>query len=313
VATDSVSGQLNEYDQINAQFDDQEALSMPINPGSNNNNSIYMLDAVLSTENLIEKLLTKFGNAEDEDLSDWNRQDPKSNGDLDGDGHHNISYLKMMNEINFREARMKNKDGEPVPISICARTGCHCSKRKYRTSDLDELGPGVNLYFKMLKYFSCCFFLFCIISVPSILMFINGGAYENEDMKTAGLIMRTSLGNMDEYISNTCAYIDIGGDYPAATNINFKCDQGKNYYIKEFKQVGMAFKKQTCTGLGNKMSVNTLDRCTVGSMPDKSNEDAILKAFNDNCIGKMECDMPFDFLTMFDAPCNEEIVRRRAG
>jgi hypothetical protein len=224
VAADSISGQLNEYDQINAQFDDQEALSMPINPITNNNNSIYMLDAVLSTENLIEKLLTKFGNAADEDLSDWNRQDPKSNGDLDGDGHHNISYLKMMNEINFREARMKNKEGEPVPISICARTGCHCSKRKYRTSDLDELGPGVNLYFKMLKYFSCCFLLFCIISVPSILIFMNGGAYENEDMKTAGLIMRTSLGNMDEFISNTCAFTDIGGDYPAATNINFKCD-----------------------------------------------------------------------------------------
>ena len=66
-----------------------------------------MLDAVLSTENLIEKFLTKFGNAEDEDLSDWNKQDTKAIKNKYG--HQNISYLKMMNEINFREARMKNK------------------------------------------------------------------------------------------------------------------------------------------------------------------------------------------------------------
>ena len=38
-----------------------------------------------------------------------------------------------------------------------------------------------------------------------------------------------------------------------------------------------------------------------------------MKAFNDNCVGKMECSMPFDFSTMFDAPCNQEIVRRIAG
>jgi hypothetical protein len=86
-------------------------------------------------------------------------------------------------------------------------------------------------------------------------------------MKTAGLIMRTSLGNMDEFISNTCAYTEIGVEYPAATNINFQCVEGKDFLIKEFKQLGLAFKEKTCTGLGNKMSVSTLDRCTVGSMP----------------------------------------------
>jgi hypothetical protein len=166
----SAEGQGNS-NTINAVYDEQEGFIMPIGVSKESD----MLDAVLSTENLIEKLLTNFGNAEDEDLSDWNRQDPKAINNKEG--HQNISYLKMMNEINFREARMKNKEGEPVPISICARTGCHCSKRKYRLSDLGELGPGVNLYFKMLKYFSCCFFLFCMISLPSIFIFIDGGAY----------------------------------------------------------------------------------------------------------------------------------------
>jgi hypothetical protein len=222
-----------------------------------------MLDAVLSTENLIEKMLSKFGKPEDEDLSEWNRQDQKF---TEKNGKNHISYLKMMNEINFREARMKNKKGELVPISICgSSTGCHCSKRKYRLSDFDELGPGVNLYFKMLKYFTCCFFIFCLISLPSILIFYGGDGYINEDMKTAGFIMRTSLGNMDEFITNTCAYKMIDDKYPEASSINFKCE-GSQYLIKEFKQLGLAFKERTCTGLGKQMSVNTLDRCTVGSM-----------------------------------------------
>jgi hypothetical protein len=113
----------------------------------------------------------------------------------------------MMNEINFREARMRNKKGELVPISICgSSTGCHCSKRKYRLSDFGELGPGVNLYFKMLKYLSCCFFLFCILTIPTILIFMGGDGYINEEMKAGGLIMRTSLGNMDEFLTNTCTY-----------------------------------------------------------------------------------------------------------
>lgn len=128
----------------------------------------------------------------------------------------------MMNEINFREARMKGKNDELIPISICgSSTGCHCSKRKYRLSDFDELGPGVNLYFKMLKYFSLCFFFFCVISVPSILIFIGGDGYANEDMKTAGFIMRTSLGNLNEFLTNTCAYKMIEDTYPAESTIDF--------------------------------------------------------------------------------------------
>lgn len=206
----------------------------------------------------------------------------------------------MMNEINFREARMKDKKEELIPISICgSSTGCHCSKRKYRLSDFDELGPGVNLYFKMLKYLSCCFFLFCLISVPSILIFIGGDGYLNEDMKTAGLIMRTSLGNMDEFLTNTCAYNMISDKYPEASSIDFKCD-GSDFLIKEFKQLGLAFKDRTCTGLGKQMSVSTLDRCTVGSMAEEAKEEAILKAFTDNCVGKAECSMPIDYGTMFD-------------
>lgn len=218
-----------------------------------------------------------------------------------------------MNEINFREARMRTKQGELVPISICgSSTGCHCSKRKYRLSDFDELGPGVNLYFKMLKYFSMCFFIFCLISIPSVLIFISGDGYANEDMKAASIIMKTSLGNMDEFETNTCSFTMIGDSYPAASSMKFKCS-GSNYLIKEFKQLGLAYKEKTCTGLGKKMSVSTLDRCTVGQMSSTEKEKAIIATFNTNCVGKAECEMPLDYKSMFTDECNQEIVRRKAG
>ena len=48
-------------------------------------------------------------------------------------------------------------------------------------------------------------------------------------------------------------------------------------------------------------------------MANPANEDAILLAFKDNCIGKSECSLPFDYATMFDAECNQEIASRRGG
>jgi hypothetical protein len=99
--------------------------------------------------------------------------------DQDPDSRKNISYVKMMNEINQREARVTDKiTGKPRPIPICGSSvGWHSSSRSTRQGDLGLLGPGINLYFKMLKYFSCTFFIFFLISLPSIFIFWSGGAF----------------------------------------------------------------------------------------------------------------------------------------
>jgi len=61
------------------------------------------------------------------------------------------------------------------------------------------------------------------------------------------------------------------------------------------------------------MKVNTLGRCTVGRMLDSAIETQIVKSFNATCLGKKECELPIDISTMFDATCQEEIVRRQLG
>jgi hypothetical protein len=128
---------------------------------------------------MINNMLEAFELNDEGDLDQWNMQDD----DQDPTSRKNISYVKMMNEINQREARIKDKiTGRLKPIPICGSSvGWHSSSRSWRHGDLGLLGPGINLYFKMLKYFSCWFFLFFLISIPSIIIYISGGAFAKEE------------------------------------------------------------------------------------------------------------------------------------
>jgi len=51
------------------------------------------------------------------------------------------------------------------------------------------------------------------------------------------------------------------------------------------------------------MSVNTLDRCSVGGMSDEFKENLIISTFETACLGKQECEMPIDISTLFDTTC----------
>lgn len=149
-------------------------------------------------------MLSKFGRVEDEDLSGWNKQDPHFNPE----SRSNISYLKMKNEINYREARTRNKAGDLVPISICGSTvGCHCSKRRWRKSDIDELGPGIGLYFKMIKYLAGLFLFFVFLSLPSVAIFLSGEAFVHLELHPAIYwITSTTMGSLNEFKNVECAH-----------------------------------------------------------------------------------------------------------
>lgn len=58
-----------------------------------------MLGGVLGTEILIEKMLSKLESKKDDDLYQWNKLDTEA------PERKNISYVKMMHEIDMREAR----------------------------------------------------------------------------------------------------------------------------------------------------------------------------------------------------------------
>lgn len=116
----------------------------------------------------------------------------------------------MINEINHREAREKDPEGKLQPIAVCgSRVGRHSNKRSVRAGSLEQLGPGVNLYLKMLKYFAKCFFLFFLISFPTHLIFKSGFAFSQEN-GIDKLLGEYSLGNLNDVITSECYSADIG-------------------------------------------------------------------------------------------------------
>jgi hypothetical protein len=89
---------------------------------------------ILGTEIMIEKMLENLDVIDDENLDVWNMQDE----DQEPDSRKNISYIKMVNEINQRECRMKDAGGNAKPFNIfTSGPGMHSSKRKWRTGDYE--------------------------------------------------------------------------------------------------------------------------------------------------------------------------------
>jgi hypothetical protein len=72
----------------------------------------------------------------------------------------------------------------------------------------------------------------------------------------------------------------------------------------------MAFQNQTCTGLGVYQKVNTIDRCSLGSMSNAQLEANIEERFSDDCFGKRVCSMLIDYEQTFSPECQWEITRR---
>jgi len=104
----------------------------------------------------------------------------------------------MLNEVNLRQPRTHDASGEIRPIPVCGSSaGCHTCCRSLRKSDLNELGPGVVLYFKMLQLFQWLFFVFFILSIPLLCTYYSGSSLVDE--RRGGFrnkVSETMLGNM---------------------------------------------------------------------------------------------------------------------
>jgi hypothetical protein len=150
-----------------------------------------MLQSVLGTENLIEKILEIFEAQEDQ--VDW-PADAEPNPKI----QQRLSYTKMLNEINHLEPRGYTAAGQVEPYPVWrSKTGWHSSNKRWRRSELEQLGIGINLYFKMLKYFSVLFLLFFVLSIPSMLIYGGGEAHAAHRIGYQQWLNYISLGNMD--------------------------------------------------------------------------------------------------------------------
>jgi len=65
-------------------------------------------------------------------------------------------------------------------------TGWHYFLETSASSELDKFGAGMVLYFRFLKYITIFFFIFALLSIPSL--YYTGKGSENWESKVVDLI-----------------------------------------------------------------------------------------------------------------------------
>ena len=85
----------------------------------------------------------------------------------------------MKHEMNKRHSRKVTKNKTELYPLFETKTGWHTCCKRFRKTGLGELGIGVALYFKMLKYLMLMFALSTLISIPSFVLYCAGGSNSN--------------------------------------------------------------------------------------------------------------------------------------
>mmetsp|Transcript_14013 Transcript_14013/g.23806 ORF Transcript_14013/g.23806 Transcript_14013/m.23806 type:complete len:293 (+) Transcript_14013:368-1246(+) len=130
-----------------------------------------MLNKVLGTETLVDQILEMIGYRFELDQPEW-PEDAHPNPKL----MKNLSYSKMLTEVNHREPRYLDEGGITSVMPIWGTSfGWLASDKEMRKSDADQLGMGINLYMKTMKFLTLLFALMTLISIPPLLIYSNGG------------------------------------------------------------------------------------------------------------------------------------------
>ena len=157
----------------------------------------------------------------------------------------------------------------------------------------------------MLKYISCLFFLFTLLSAFPMAIYFSGGAYEFEKIESQKWLSITALGNLGEYQHKICTSADL----PAVTDdvalVAFSCKKGRT--LKGLLNFGLAYLDNSCSGKGDDLSIITTRACSIGTMPDLRTEWNIESSFTKDCVGRNSCSFRLDYQTAFNSECIQEL------
>jgi hypothetical protein len=112
------------------------------------------------------------------------------NFNRDADNHLSLERLKS----NYYDNHLnKNKSSYPL---FSTRTGWHCRSKKWRNSDITELGVGISIYFKFLKFMMCLFAWFTFLSLPAYFFYFNGSESHKITNSFQYVLSAFTLGNL---------------------------------------------------------------------------------------------------------------------
>ena len=113
------------------------------------------------------------------------------------DADNNLSCAKMLHVVSVRHPRKVLATGERVTHSWCfTRTGYHCFCKSWRRSDIRDMGVGISVYFKFLKFMMLLFLWFSFLSIPAYFFYLSGNQSGVPDTTIKYALSAPTLGNI---------------------------------------------------------------------------------------------------------------------
>mmetsp|Transcript_26165 Transcript_26165/g.29977 ORF Transcript_26165/g.29977 Transcript_26165/m.29977 type:complete len:1296 (-) Transcript_26165:170-4057(-) len=202
-----------------------------------------------------------------------------------------ISFKKLIDTINRTHPRRVFKHHGKVrmaPYPVCkTQTGWHGGSAEGTRSAFEEMGTGIVLYFKFIKFLISLFACLMILSAPSVYFYLSAGkitAGEDSEVSYKDVLSSTTLGNLGAE-ENVCRY----GTLPAAgttadgdNDLYVVCNYGKIAALSKF---GLGTTDSTC-GTGA-TDLQYIDECEYRNL-DESYQKLIESKFQP-CLEDREC------------------------
>jgi hypothetical protein len=105
-------------------------------------------------------------------------------------------FLKLENEVRLQHPIKYYKDGRYQSFEVCnSEAGLLGCGEKQAKSDLDSLGLGMMLYFKIVKAFAIIFFIIVIFNTP-LYYFYSINHKEFQVKSYQDVLFKTTIGNV---------------------------------------------------------------------------------------------------------------------
>jgi hypothetical protein len=293
---------------------DEENLKLNVNNGDGSHSAIKKIPIPLADgrRNSFERL------KEDEDvlgkmILDVDKGFLVKEKEFDGSANDNLEdqeiFLKLEEEVRYQHPIKKFEDGRHEPFQVCVtETGLLGCGEKQAKSDLESLGLGMMLYFKILKAFAIVFFIIVVFNIPLYFFYtINHQEYKVKSYQD--ILFKTTIGNVGS--SKIYFYYHLGLKNCIKTPVEdiFKSNQHRynlncnSYYITKAVSFGLTkIYNKTIDNEINCQNFSTYVNITTD--PNCSFENYINKYIADNCINKVSCDFSVD-LSEIKKNCTE--------
>mmetsp|Transcript_24493 Transcript_24493/g.36018 ORF Transcript_24493/g.36018 Transcript_24493/m.36018 type:complete len:1721 (-) Transcript_24493:92-5254(-) len=186
-----------------------------------------------------------------------------------------LSYRQAMRVAAFNHPGVVDKDGVtliPHPLNSDFGWFDFPFKRlfyaeRHTTSVLEKYGIGITLWFKFLKAFSIIFFVMFLVTVTSVIFFVNGNYYGSEETSfrmessPTDLLFTTTLGNLGS--TGTLCF-----SVPAGQEVAVDCQGGTVQAISAY--YGQPSGSCTCPSIQQPLSSGTCPGDVVSKSGSKT-------------------------------------------